>query len=70
MPANDQYATELGSLREALASGVLTVEMNGRRKTYRSVSELTGAIDHFEKLGGTRRRRRTLFSAASLGSGR
>jgi hypothetical protein len=70
MPDSDNYATEIAALRAALASGVLTVEAEGRRKTYRSASEIQSAIDHFDRLGGGRRRRRTRFLAASLSSGR
>lgn len=66
MPAEDAYATEIASLRSALASGVLTVESNGRRKTYRSTAEIETAISHFEALGGSPRRRRTRFLAASF----
>lgn len=66
MPAEDAYAAEIASLRTALASGVLTVESNGRRKTYRSASEIKAAIEHFEGLAGRPGRRRTRFLAASF----
>jgi hypothetical protein len=66
MPANDSYATEIADLRTALASGVLTVESNGRRKTYRSIAEIKSAIDHFEGLAGRPGRRKSRFRAASF----
>lgn len=69
MPASDNYAEEILGLRQALASGVLTVEANGRRKTYRSNGEIETALKYFEGLalpnGG---RRRTRFMRASIGS--
>lgn len=68
MPADDQYQAELTALRAALASGVLTVESNGRRKTYRSAADLEKAIRHFEGLGGGRRLRRSRFRAAAYRS--
>lgn len=65
------YSAEIASLREALASGVLTVESNGRRKTYRSVAEIQLAIADFERLAGvTPRRRRGRMLAVSMTSGR
>jgi hypothetical protein len=66
MPANDSYASEIASLRAALASGVVTIESNGRRLTYRSSSEIQSAIDHFEGLAGRPGLRRTRFRKASF----
>jgi hypothetical protein len=63
-------ADAIRQLMTGLASGVVTIESNGRRKTYRSVAEIRSAIDHFEQLGGygkyARRRRRSRFMAASF----
>lgn len=67
MPASDNYQSELAQLREATASGVVTIESNGRRKTYRSVAEIEQAIRYFEKLGG-QKKRRTRFRLASYRS--
>jgi len=36
------------ALREALASGVLTVEYDGKRVTYRSVQEIKEALSEVE----------------------
>ena len=38
--------TDLDALDQAIATGELTVEMNGRRVTYRSVPELLQARSH------------------------
>ena len=38
--------TDLNALDQAIATGELTVEMNGRRVTYRSVPELLQARAH------------------------
>lgn len=40
--------TDLDNLKKALASGRLTVEIDGRRVTYRSVAELKDAIAFVE----------------------
>lgn len=69
MPASDNYATEINQLRSALASGVVTIESGGRRKTYRSAADIQTAIDHFEGLAGRPGRRRTRFHAASFTRG-
>ena len=68
MPESDNYQSELIQLREGLGSGVVTIESNGRRKTYRSVGEIEQALKIFERVGGTRRRRRSRFRLASIGS--
>ncbi len=39
---------QAGALREALASGVLTVEYDGKRVTYRSVQEIKEALAEVE----------------------
>lgn len=49
MPAPD-YATEIASLREAMASGELTVEENGARVTYKSFAQLRAQLTYFEGL--------------------
>lgn len=67
MPASDSYATEIEQLRAGMASGVVTIESNGRRKTYRSVSEIQTAIDYFEGLVAPRKRR-TRFRRVSIGT--
>ena len=69
MPASDSYATEIEQLRAGMASGVVTIESNGRRKTYRSVAEIQIAIEYFTGLAVPNgRRRRTRFLRASIGS--
>lgn len=68
MPASDNYAAEIDQLRAGMASGVVTIEANGRRKTYRSVTEIQDAIDYFTGLANPSRRRRTRFLRASIGS--
>jgi len=40
--------TQAQALREALASGVLTVEYDGKRVTYRSVAEIKEALAQVE----------------------
>lgn len=47
MPAPD-YATEISSLEAAAASGELTVEQDGERVTYRSMSDLLWALNYFK----------------------
>lgn len=42
-------ADRIEKLEGALASGVLTVESDGERMTYRSRSDLIGAIDYFRR---------------------
>ncbi len=42
-------AAKIAKLEEALASGVLTVESDGERITYRSRADLLGAIDYFKR---------------------
>ncbi|ADK99396.1 phage head-tail joining protein [Brevundimonas subvibrioides] len=39
--------TQITALENALSSGELTVESNGDRVTYRSVADLTSALDYF-----------------------
>jgi len=41
--------TQLDALQAALASGVLTVEFDGKRVTYRSLDEVQRAIGTLEK---------------------
>lgn len=67
MPASDNYASEIAQLRVGMASGLVTIESNGRRKTYRSVSEIETAIGYFEGLVAPPRRR-TRYRLASIGS--
>ena len=52
MPAPD-YATEIAGLVNALSSGELTIEQNGERVTYRSVTEIRAALTHFQDLAAT-----------------
>lgn len=40
-------AESVAALEKALASGVLTVDIDGARKTYRSAQELREAIAYF-----------------------
>lgn len=42
-------AEKIAKLEDALASGVLTVESDGERVTYRSRGDLLGAIDYFKR---------------------
>ncbi len=51
--------TDLDRLERAMANGTLTVEVDGQRITYRSVSELREAIDYT---------RRAISDASSGGS--
>ncbi len=44
------YAAKISALEDALASGELTVESDGERVTYRSVSDLFKARDLFVTL--------------------
>jgi len=67
MPASDNYVSEIEQLRAGMASGVVTIESNGRRKTYRSVAEIENAIGYFEGLV-TPRKRRTRYRRVSIGS--
>lgn len=41
----EDYDAKIGRLEDALASGELTVESDGDRVTYRSVSDLRQAIE-------------------------
>ncbi|MEX2648155.1 MAG: hypothetical protein WD673_03980 [Alphaproteobacteria bacterium] len=41
------YATEIAALEAALASGELSVEVEGRKVTYRSTSDLRSALAFF-----------------------
>ncbi|MHA3791461.1 phage head-tail joining protein [Sphingomonas sp. YL-JM2C] len=44
------YAAKISALEDAMASGELTVESDGERVTYRSVTELLKARDVFVAL--------------------
>ncbi len=46
MPAPD-YAVEIANLEAAASSGELTVEENGTRVTYRSMSDLMTSLTYF-----------------------
>lgn len=46
MPAPD-YAVEIARLEAAVASGELTIEQDGERVTYRSMADLTAALNYF-----------------------
>jgi len=56
-------ASDLAALDTAIASGALTVEMEGRRVTYRSIAELKEARKHtaeqIEQQSGARTQRAT-----------
>lgn len=41
------YSAKVEALENALASGELTVESDGDRVTYRSVADLTSALEYF-----------------------
>lgn len=47
MPAPD-FASEIGQLEAAIASGELTIESNGERVTYRSTDDIKKALAYFE----------------------
>lgn len=47
MPAPD-YAVEIERLEAAVASGELTIEQDGERVTYRSMSDLVTALNYFQ----------------------
>lgn len=47
MPAPD-YAVEIASLEAALSTGELTVEQNGERVTYRSITDLRAGLTYFQ----------------------
>ncbi|MBA4092264.1 MAG: hypothetical protein C0494_16965 [Sphingobium sp.] len=48
------YSSKITALEDALASGELTVESDGERVTYRSVTDLKAALDYFSgKNGGS-----------------
>lgn len=49
MPAPD-YALEIAALDRAIGSGELTIESEGERVTYRSMTDLKAARRHFETL--------------------
>lgn len=42
------YAAKIAALETALASGELTIESDGERVTYRSVSDLKAALEYFK----------------------
>lgn len=67
MPASDSYASEIAQLEAGMASGVVTIEANGRRKTYRSTTEIRQAIEYFQGLAAPRRRR-TRYRRVSIGA--
>lgn len=48
MPAPD-YSTEVAALERALSSGELTVESDGDRVTYRSITDVRAALDYFQR---------------------
>ena len=55
--------TQLDALTSAYAQGVLTVEYDGKRITYRSRAEMKEIIDEIQgKVSGNRRRRTSLAS--------
>lgn len=47
MAVSIDYAKRIDQLEEAAASGALTIESDGERITYRSMSDLMAAIDYF-----------------------
>lgn len=46
---SDPYAANIARLEAALAKGVLTIESDGERVTYQSVTALIGAIDYMKR---------------------
>lgn len=51
----DTYKGFLEELREALGTGALSIEYNGKKATYKSTREITQAIVYFENLLGLRK---------------
>lgn len=47
------YSSKITALEDALASGELTVESDGERVTYRSVTDLKAALDYFSGKNGS-----------------
>lgn len=43
------YSAQIAALEAALAAGELTVESDGDRVTYRSVTDLKAALDYFRQ---------------------
>ena len=41
------YATSITALEEAMAEGALTVTINGKTVTYRSIEDLRSALEYF-----------------------
>lgn len=41
------YSAKIAALEEAVGSGVLTVESNGERMTYRTMADLLIALNYF-----------------------
>lgn len=52
MPAPD-YAKEIAELDRAIGTGELTIESEGERVTYRSMSDLKEARRHFASLAAS-----------------
>lgn len=46
MPAPD-YATEIAQLEAAAATGELTIEQDGERVTFRSMTDLLASLNYF-----------------------
>lgn len=44
MPTSQQIEAQIESLREAMAGGVLSIEYQGRKVTYRSMAEMRQAM--------------------------
>ncbi|RAI36618.1 phage head-tail joining protein [Rhodoplanes roseus] len=61
------HETEIAALEQAYASGVLTVEYDGKRATYRSQAELLSAISRLKALQSGTPRPRAGFVSWSRG---
>ncbi len=64
-------STQRDALQQALASGALTVEYDGKRTTYRSVDELKKALDIVnqslsDQAGNPRTRRIGIYASKGL----
>lgn len=53
---------QIAKLEKAIATGVLTVEHNGTRTTYRSLAEMERLLDRMKQDVSGKRRRRTVAS--------
>lgn len=65
MPAPD-YATEIGALEAGMASGEATIESDGERITYRSISDIRAALTYFRQRAADAMMPRTMSGGTTL----